>query len=204
MPGLKDKVHPRFQPYDLSIPDIQRVDIWLEEFRELSERFPPPQDALVLRMLCSRSKVNLRSIRDGFLAERDFPRLTGAAPGILSVFVDDLDRGEWRALRETLGDSLLAALVGISDASLRRYASGQRETPQKVAERLHWLALVVGDLAGSYNAFGIRRWFERPRQQLAGRSPRAELGADWSVDDASAAQVKSLAQALVGANPLAA
>lgn len=36
-------------------------------------------DALVLRMLCSRSKVNLRSIRDGFLAERDFPRLTGAA-----------------------------------------------------------------------------------------------------------------------------
>ena len=111
---------------------------------------------------------------------------------------------EWGALRETLGDTLLAALVGISDASLRRYASGQRETPQKVAERLHWLALVGGDLAGSYNAFGIRRWFERPRQQLAGRSPRAELGADWSVDDATAAQVKSLAQALVGANPLAA
>ncbi len=44
---------------------------------------------------------------------------------------------EWGALRETLGDTLLAALVGISDASLRRYASGQRETPQKVAERLH-------------------------------------------------------------------
>ena len=77
---------------------------------------------------------------------------------------------EWGALRETLGDTLLAALVGISDASLRRYASGQRETPQKVAERLHWLALVVGDLAGSYNAFGIRRWFERPRQQLRQRA----------------------------------
>jgi hypothetical protein len=29
-------------------------------------------------------------------------RLTGAAPGILSMFVDDLDRGEWRSLRETL------------------------------------------------------------------------------------------------------
>ena len=36
-------------------------------------------DQLVLRMLCSRSRVNLRSIRDGFLAERDFPKLTGAA-----------------------------------------------------------------------------------------------------------------------------
>src|SRR2546430_16072110 len=30
-------------------------------------------------MLCSRSRVNLRSIRDGFLAERDFPKLTGSA-----------------------------------------------------------------------------------------------------------------------------
>jgi hypothetical protein len=111
---------------------------------------------------------------------------------------------EWAALRGTLGDTLLAALVGVSDASLRRYAGGQRETPQKVAERLHWLALVVGDLAGSYNAFGIRRWFERPRQQLAGRSPRTTLGPDWSVDDAQTAQVKSLAEALVGASPLAA
>ncbi len=36
-------------------------------------------DQLVLRMLCSRSRVNLRNMRDGFLAERDFPKLTGAA-----------------------------------------------------------------------------------------------------------------------------
>jgi replicative DNA helicase len=48
-------------------------------------------DSLVLRMLCSRSRVNLRSIRDGFLAERDFPKLTGAA-GKLSgspLFIED-------------------------------------------------------------------------------------------------------------------
>ena len=36
-------------------------------------------DQLMERMLCSRARVNLRNIRDGFLAERDFPRLTGAA-----------------------------------------------------------------------------------------------------------------------------
>jgi len=36
-------------------------------------------EQLVLRMLCSRSRVNLRNIREGFLAERDFPKLTGAA-----------------------------------------------------------------------------------------------------------------------------
>src|SRR5581483_1991740 len=36
-------------------------------------------ESLVLRMLCSRSRVNLRNVREGFLAERDFPKLTGAA-----------------------------------------------------------------------------------------------------------------------------
>lgn len=111
---------------------------------------------------------------------------------------------EWAAVRETLGDALLAALVGVSDASLRRYASGDRETPQKVAERLHWVAMVVGDLAGSYNSFGIRRWFDRPRSQLGGMSPRLALGEGWGVDDPQAVKVRSLAEALVGANPLAA
>jgi replicative DNA helicase len=48
-------------------------------------------DSLVLRMLCSRSRVNLRNIRDGFLAERDFPKLTGAAGKLASapLFIDD-------------------------------------------------------------------------------------------------------------------
>ena len=30
-----------------------------------------------------------------------------------------------------------------------------------IAGRLHFLATVVGDLAGAYNEIGIRRWFER-------------------------------------------
>lgn len=48
-------------------------------------------DSLVLRMLCSRSRVNLRNIRDGFLAERDFPKLTGAAGKLAGapLFIDD-------------------------------------------------------------------------------------------------------------------
>jgi replicative DNA helicase len=48
-------------------------------------------ESLVLRMLCSRARVNLRSIREGFLAERDFAPLTSAA-GQLSgapLFIDD-------------------------------------------------------------------------------------------------------------------
>ncbi len=48
-------------------------------------------ESLVLRMLCSRSRVNLRSIREGFLAERDFPKLTGAAGKLANapLFIDD-------------------------------------------------------------------------------------------------------------------
>lgn len=48
-------------------------------------------ESLVLRMLCSRSRVNLRSIREGFLAERDFPKLTGAAGKLANapLVIDD-------------------------------------------------------------------------------------------------------------------
>jgi len=36
-------------------------------------------DQLGQRMLCSRARVNLRNIREGYMAERDFPKLTGSA-----------------------------------------------------------------------------------------------------------------------------
>lgn len=47
--------------------------------------------SLVLRMMCSLARVNLRSIREGFMSESDFPKLTSAA-GRLSaakLFIDD-------------------------------------------------------------------------------------------------------------------
>ena len=48
-------------------------------------------ESLVLRMLCSRARVNLRNIRDGFLAERDFPEAHGAAGKLANapLFIDD-------------------------------------------------------------------------------------------------------------------
>ncbi len=48
-------------------------------------------ESLVLRILCSRSRVNLRNIREGFLAERDFPKLTGSAGKLAKapLFIDD-------------------------------------------------------------------------------------------------------------------
>lgn len=46
---------------------------------------------LVQRMLCSRARLNLQKIRDGFLAERDFPSLTAAAAKLADskIFIDD-------------------------------------------------------------------------------------------------------------------
>lgn len=48
-------------------------------------------ESLVLRLLCSQARVNLRNIREGFMTEADFPKLTNAA-GKLSnapLFIDD-------------------------------------------------------------------------------------------------------------------
>jgi hypothetical protein len=37
VPGLKGLVHPNYAPYDLSIPDNTRVDVWLKEFRQFEK-----------------------------------------------------------------------------------------------------------------------------------------------------------------------
>src|SRR5438445_1632634 len=46
---------------------------------------------LVQRLLCSRARVNLQKVRDGFLGERDFPNLTAAASKLAEakIFIDD-------------------------------------------------------------------------------------------------------------------
>ena len=46
---------------------------------------------LVQRLLCSRAKVDLQRVRNGFLSERDFPNLTAAAAKLAAakMFIDD-------------------------------------------------------------------------------------------------------------------
>jgi DNA-binding beta-propeller fold protein YncE len=43
VPGLVGKVHPSFPPFDLSIPDNERIDVWLEEFRRFEKEGGLPQ-----------------------------------------------------------------------------------------------------------------------------------------------------------------
>ena len=104
---------------------------------------------------------------------------------------------EWHAIRDVLDLNLLTRLLNVSQPSARRYWSGVRRTPDAVAARLHFLALLVGDLAGTYNDIGVRRWFERPRTHLDGDTPIQALGANWSPEDNGPQRVRSLARALV-------
>jgi hypothetical protein len=103
---------------------------------------------------------------------------------------------EWERLAGVLGAESLARLVGISLSSVRRYRASARTTPDDVAGRLHFLALVVGDLSGAYNDAGIRQWFDRKRGQLGGRAPAELLAGDWKPAGPGPRRVRELARAL--------
>lgn len=91
---------------------------------------------------------------------------------------------EWPGLREVFGDELLASILSISPTSVQQYAAGERRCPDEVTARLHWLAMVVEHLEGSFNASGMRRWFQRSSQALGGLSPLAVLGEAWDPQSA--------------------
>ncbi len=111
--------------------------------------------------------------------------------------------GEWAPARELLGDELLARLLRISASSLRRYAAGDRRTPDEVAWRLHLVARLLAALVGSYNDYGIRRWFERHRKALDGATPAELLERADVEDDERLERVLALAEQLTGAGAAA-
>lgn len=159
------------------VPTSTKPGIDLEDFEAamtalaeqgIGRRFPP-----------TREPANLRRIAEAALSSIE----ESPAPSV-----------EW-SLTRVLGDRL-ASLVGISTSSMTRYRTGARTTPDDIAERLHVVAQIVTDLAGSYNDYGIRRWFERPRGTLAGRAPAEILTGAWDPSAADVAQVRSLAAAL--------
>ena len=94
-------------------------------------------DSLVLRMLCSRARVNLRNIRDGFLAERDFPKLTGAAGKLANapLYIDDTAglsilqlRAKARRMYQQYGVKLIVIdYLQLCNASSSRVENRQQE-----------------------------------------------------------------------------
>jgi transcriptional regulator with XRE-family HTH domain len=127
---------------------------------------------------------------------------TEQAEDLLRAVIAALDASpiperEWPVLARVLAPEQLAALLGVSVSSQRRYLSGERDTPDEIAARLHHLALIVGDLAGAYNEVGIRRWFDRVRTTLDGKTPAALLAGTWDPDDPGPKRVRDLARSLV-------
>ncbi len=138
-----------------------------------------------------------------FLAE--LHRMPGSDAARLSTLLEKMNEAleqspapayEWRTLQDILGVELLTRLLSISQSSARRYISGNRSTPDAIATRLHFLAFVAGDLAGAYNDIGVRRWFDRPRERLDGKTPAQTLGDEWSPEDDGPQRVRELARAL--------
>ena len=149
-----------------------------------------------------------------FLAE--LHRLPCADPARLSALLENMTEAldqspapahEWRTVQDVLGLELLTRLLKISQSSARRYLSGTRAapvphpcrtraTPDTIAARLHFLAFVVGDLAGAYNDTGVRRWFDRRRERLDGKTPAQALGDAWSPEDGAPQRIRELARSL--------
>lgn len=154
----------------------------------------------------------LKRFREVGMASASSVRLpTGSADDVNLVLrkaLEALDAspyppGEWDALREIAGDRLLARMLRVSESSIRRYTTGGRRTPDDVAWRLHAIGGVVSALRGSYNEYGVRRWFDRPRAPLDGRTP-ADVIADAESEDAVGfRRVVELATELLGAGAAA-
>ena len=192
-------------PFD--VPDVAHRAVTTLTRADAMGLIPPGEridrlDVAVVRGIVEH--VSRAGIGRGLLAELSDP--AGSDPERLSATFgkinDVLDASpapahEWPGLGRTLGAGLLARLLGISMSSLRRYLSGARSTPDEVAARLHFLALVTGDLAGAYNDVGIRRWFVRPRKPLGDRAPAHLLGRTWQPEDPGPRRVRDLARALV-------
>jgi hypothetical protein len=168
----------------------------------LVDTVPQQADAGTIRQLANRVR------RAGIAAsaadalnnvEQPSPReLTALLESMIAALeASPVPKYEWGGMARVFGADDLALLLNVSVSSLKRYQSGERTTPDDVAARLHFLALVVGDLAGSYNDVGIRRWFNRKRSLLDGRTPASLLKDDWDPDAAGPARVRQLARELV-------
>ncbi len=109
---------------------------------------------LVQRLLCSRAKVNLGKVRDGFLADRDFHNLTVAASKLAEskIFIDDtagLSILELRAKARRLKAQHDIQLIAIDYLQLLRSPSkrGQENRQIEIAEISSGVKALAKELA---------------------------------------------------------
>lgn len=109
--------------------------------------------SMITRMLCSRARVNLRNVRDGFLAERDFPRLTSAAGKLASSNLHICDSAaltlfEMKAKAQQWVREFGIKLIGIDYLQI---LDGQRGPKESRAEEVAKLSKGIKVLARQLN-----------------------------------------------------
>lgn len=90
-------------------------------------------------------------------------------------------------LETVLQEELITDLTSKSPADMRNDL-------QDCSKEIYFLYEMVDYLKGSYNDEGIRRWFQRERSQLGGKSPLQYLGSGWNPDEENAKRVLELAR----------
>lgn len=170
--------------------DAARAGVMATRLAQVMGIFERPAGTRIDRALIGSA---IRAAAQAGLAEQVAARDDAAEPGERTTlaFLDALRNsprpaGEIPALAAIFGYVPLGHLVGASEPSLRRYAAEDRTTPDPVAQRVHFIAQLIAVLRGSFNEFGIRRWFERPHPALGGSTPVALLGADFDPSDRGA------------------
>lgn len=108
---------------------------------------------IVQRLLCSRARINLQRIRDGFLNKADFPKLSAAAGQLTKaqIFIDDtagLSILELRAKARRLRERLRIELIVVDYLQLLRSTSrrAQENRQIEVAEISYGLKALAKEL----------------------------------------------------------
>ena len=142
---------------------------------------------LVQRLLCSRARVNLQRVRDGFLGERDFPSLTAAASKLAEakMFIDDsasLSILELRAKARRLKAQQDVSLIVVDYLQLLRSTTrrAQDNRQLEISEISAGLKALAKDL--KIPVIVVAQLNRQPEQRTGGKPRLSDLRESGSIE----------------------
>ena len=203
VPGLEGLVHPSYAPYDLEIPDNERIDSWLQEFREFERAGGLPRLSIIRlgndhtagtrpgaptpRAMVAENDVALGRLVEAISRSRFWPE------SAIFVLEDDAQNGPDHV------DSHRSVALVISPFVKRRAVDSTLYTTSSM---LRTMELILGlepmsqyDAAATpmYNAFSPTPDLA-PYQHLPARVPLDERN-DWNAPGARASLEMNLEEA---------
>jgi replicative DNA helicase len=141
---------------------------------------------LMQRFLCSRARVNLQRVRDGFLRERDFPSLTNAAARIaesrlliqeyVGLSIQDLKAKARRLKREQNIKLIIVDYLQLLRSNTKR---GQENRQQEVSE----ISCGIKEIARELNiAILVLAQLNRDIQKRGGKPRLSDLRESGSIE----------------------